>query len=117
MFIPLVIFLGSLLVGQYQFQEIIELNDPPNLFDPVYQSSLALPYIESFNNFDFDKGRKINTIWGIEHFGNRHGINYWFERFNENTVLALKVFPKDVVAMANCASIDNCPDLDTLACC
>ena len=117
MFIPLVIFLGSLLVGQYQFQEIIELNDPPNLFDPIYQSSLALPYIESFNNFDFDKGRKINTIWGIEHFGNRHGINYWFERFNENTVLALKVFPKDVAAMANCASIDNCPDLDTLACC
>ena len=115
MHILTIIFLGSFLFGQYEYQEIVDFNDLPDLHDPVHQSSLVLPYFESFTNFD--KEKNINKIFGIEYFRNRHGINYWLETFDDNIVLALKVFPKDIASMGNCASIKNCPDLDTLRCC
>ena len=85
-----------------------------NPFDPEQQGSMVVPYYESFDNFDF---HNTKGLWRIEFFHNRHGLNYWYEKINDNSVLALKVYPKDVIAMGNCLSLDNCPDLDTLSCC
>lgn len=117
MYIRFFILFGSLLVGQYQYQEMDELNDPPNLYDPLYQSSLIIPYFESFSNFKLENINSTNEIWGLEYFRNRHGTNYWLETFDDNISLALRVFPKDVAAMNNCSSSNNCSDLDTLVCC
>jgi len=112
--LPLIL-LGSFLFGQYESQAIVKFNDLPSLYDPVYQPSLTLPYLESFTGFN--KEKDFNQIFGIEYFENKHGINYWLETFEDNTALGLRVFPKDVASMANCTSINNCPDLDTLRCC
>ena len=54
MYNRLFILFSSLLVGQYQYQEMDGINDPPNLYDPLYQSSLIIPYFEPFSNFKLD---------------------------------------------------------------
>ena len=98
--------------GQYYFpNKVVDLE---NIYDPSLQSSMIVPYHETFDGFQFNK---MNNLWKIEYFHNRHGINFWFDGIDDNTFLALQVYPKDVIAMGNCLSLENCPELDTLSCC
>ena len=113
--IYLFIVIATFLSGQSKYQEVDKIRDELQLFDPAYQGSIKLPYTKTFNNFN--PLMKENDEFGIEFFDNKYGDNYWIDKIENNRVLALQVFPKDVASMGNCASDKNCPGLDTLSCC
>ena len=104
-----------MLLAQSEYNRSPKEKESLNLFDPAFQSSIVLPYIQSFNGSSIEMDE--SNAFGIEYFDNTHGINYWIENIGNNKALALQVFPKDVASMGNCASDKNCPELDTLACC
>jgi hypothetical protein len=103
--------------GKYD-QSVLVVQDSANyLYDPTVQTSIELPYFESFDSLELNPKNRPNVLWGIEYYQHKHGQNYWFENVDGNSTLALQVFPKDIVAMGGCASLNRCPELDTLACC